>query len=60
MNTSTQKILAAIVVVLGIILMIGGIVTGKHGATVGGMIVSGVAGRRFMMLRSRGASDNTP
>jgi len=46
-------ILALIVVVLGIILMIGGIITGKHGATVGGIIVSGVAAQSFISLRKK-------
>lgn len=59
MNTSTRSILAAVVVIIGIILMIGGIVTGKHGATVVGIIVSGVAAQQFMALRNRNKSDET-
>jgi hypothetical protein len=46
-------ILALIVVVLGIILLIGGIITGKHGATVGGIIVSGAAAQSYISLRKR-------
>ena len=53
MKVSTQMILALIVVMLGIILMIGGIITGKHGATVGGIIVSGVAAQSFISLRKK-------
>jgi hypothetical protein len=55
MNTSTQTVLAVVVVILGIVLMIGGIVTGKHGATVVG-VISGVAVQRVMALRKRGQS----
>ena len=58
MKSSTQRILAVIVVSLGIVLMIGGIVTGKHGATVGGIIISGVAAQSFRSLRKKnGDSD---
>jgi hypothetical protein len=56
MNTSTQTVLEVVVVILGIVLMIGGIVTGKHGATVVGVIISGVAVQRVMALRKRGQS----
>jgi hypothetical protein len=51
MKVSTQMVLALVVVLAGIVLIIGGIVTGKHGATVGGIIVSGVAAQRYMALR---------
>ena len=53
MKSSTQRVLAVIVVALGIVLIIGGIVTGKHGATVSGIIISGVAAQSFMSLRKK-------
>jgi hypothetical protein len=53
MKTSTLMVLALIVVALGIVLMIGGITTGKHGATVIGIIASGVATQRFISLRKK-------
>ena len=53
MKRSTQMVLAIIVVALGIVLMIGGIVTGKHGATVAGVIVSGVAAQNFIVMRKK-------
>ena len=53
MNKSTQMVLAGIVIILGIVLMVGGIVTGKHGATVGGIIISGVAAQSLISLRKK-------
>ena len=53
MNKSTQMVLAGIVIILGIVLMVGGIVMGKHGATVIGIIVSGVAARSLISLRKK-------
>jgi len=37
-----RQIFHVIILVIGIVLMIGGIVTGKHGATVVGIIISAV------------------
>lgn len=59
MKASTHMILALVVVALGIVLMIGGIVTGKHGATVGGIIVSGVAAQNFLSLRKKNNNTKT-
>lgn len=53
MNKSTQMVLAGIVIILGIVLMVGGIVTGKHGVTVGGIIISGVAAQNLISLRKK-------
>jgi len=53
MNKSTQMVLVGIVIILGIVLMVGGIVTGKHGATVIGIIVSGVAAQSLISLRKK-------
>lgn len=41
-NKLTRQIIHALILLGGISLMIGGIVTGKHGATVVGIIVAGV------------------
>ncbi len=46
-------ILASIVIILGIMLMVGGITSGKHGATVIGIIVSGVAAQSLISLRKK-------
>ena len=59
MKTSTRKLLAFVVVLLGIVLLIGGIVTGKHGATVIGIIVSGVAAQQYISLRSKDTNNIT-
>jgi uncharacterized protein GlcG (DUF336 family) len=53
MKSSTLMVLALAVVALGIVLMIGGILTGKHGATVGGIIVSGVAAQSDVRMRKK-------
>ena len=59
MNKSTQLILAGIVLILGIVLMVGGIITGKHGATVIGIIVSGAAATSLISLRKKIDKDNS-
>jgi hypothetical protein len=58
MKSSTQRVLAVIVIALGIVLIIGGIVTGKHGATVCGVIISGVAAQRFIALRKKNGNSD--
>ena len=57
MNKSTQMVLAGIAIILGIVVLVGGIATGKHGATVIGIIVSGVATQNFISLRKK--TDNS-
>jgi len=41
-NIKTRQFIHGLVLVSGLVLMIGGIITGKHGATVVGVIVAGV------------------
>ncbi len=48
MSTSIQKLAYMLVFVMGLILIVGGIVTGKHGATVGGIIVAGVTTQQWL------------
>jgi hypothetical protein len=60
MKTSTQMVLALVVVGLGIVLMIGGIVTGQYGATVVGIVVAGVAAQRYLTLRKRSGNTDMP
>lgn len=57
MKASTQMVLALVIVALGIVLMIGGVATGKHGATVVGIVVSGVAARSLIVLRDKRGSN---
>ncbi|MCU0372129.1 MAG: hypothetical protein MUE56_02650 [Ignavibacteria bacterium] len=47
-NKYIHHLLHAVVLVIGLILMIGGIITGKHGATVGGIIVAAVNVQQWM------------
>ena len=51
MNKPTHTILAIVVLVLGIGLMIAGVVSGKHGATVIGMITAAVTTQRLIATR---------
>lgn len=60
MKRSTLMVLALVVVVLGVVLMIGGIVTGKHGATVVGISVSGVATQSYMRMRQKRRAAGEP
>jgi len=41
-NIKTRQFIHGLILVCGLILMIGGIITGKHGATVVGLIVAAV------------------
>lgn len=41
-NIKTRQLIHVLVFIIGLILMIGGIITGKHGATVGGIILAAV------------------
>ena len=41
-NIKTRQFIHGLILVCGLVLMIGGIITGKHGATVGGLIVAAV------------------
>ena len=48
MHPLLRTSLHIIILLIAFILMIGGIVTGKHGATVGGIIVAGVNVQQWM------------
>ena len=50
--------LYALVLVMGLILMIGGIVTGKHGATVGGLICAAVSVQQWMKWSKQRTQEN--
>ena len=41
-NSKTRQFIHGLILACGLVLMIGGIITGKHGATVGGLIVAAV------------------
>lgn len=48
MHTSVRSIGSAVVFVLGLVLMVGGTIAGKHGATVIGLIVAAVSVQQFL------------
>ena len=41
-NINTRQLIHGLILVVGLVLMIGGIKTGKHGATVVGLLVAAV------------------
>lgn len=53
MTQEIPAILAAIVVLLGLGLMVGGIITGKNGAVVVGLCVAAVAAQRWIAMRKQ-------
>ena len=48
MNPALRTLIYIVVLLMGLALMVGGIVTGKHGATVVGVIVAGVSVQQWM------------
>ncbi len=47
-NRLTRQIVHSIILVIGLVLLIGGIITGKHGATVVGLIVAAINVQQFV------------
>lgn len=52
-SISTGQIFHIIVLVIGLGLMVGGIITGKYGATVVGLIVSAVGVQQWIQLNNK-------
>ncbi len=48
MDTKTVNTLPIIILLIGLVLMIGGIITGKHGASIVGLIVAAVSVQQIM------------
>jgi hypothetical protein len=59
MNIKQHKLLSLLVICLGIILIVGGIITEKYGATVVGMIVAAVAAQQWLSSKKRSTSNQT-
>ena len=60
MNPVLRTSLHIVVLLISIVLMVGGIVTGKHGATVGGIIVAGVSVQQWTKWsKERSGRDKT-
>jgi hypothetical protein len=52
-NKLTRQIVHILLVVIGLGLMVGGIITGKHGATVIGLIVSAVSVQQWIQWNNK-------
>lgn len=57
-NIKTRQFIHGIILVCGLVLMIGGIITGKHGATVGGLIVAAVNVQQWIQWNKNNDSKN--
>jgi len=53
MTRQTRLILASVALLLGLALMVGGIMTGKKGAVVVGLIVAAAAAREWISRRKQ-------
>ena len=54
MNTGMRRLMNRVLVFLGVVLMAGGVITGKHGATVIGLIIAAVNARQWMKEKDSG------
>ena len=59
MSREMRLALSAVVVLVGLGLMVGGIVTDKNGAVVIGIIVAGVAAQQFISARKQNKRHST-
>jgi len=57
-NIKTRQFIHGIILVCGLVLMIGGIITGKHGATVGGIIVAGVNVQQWIQWHQKNKKES--
>ena len=57
-NIKTRQFIHGIILVCGLVLMIGGIITGKHGATVGGLIVAAVNVQQWIQWNKNNDNKN--
>jgi len=53
MKNTTRNILHLIIFIIGLVLMIGGIITGKHGASIVGLIVAAVNVQQIVVLKRK-------
>ena len=61
MTKAIRTVITTIMVLLGVGLMVGGILTRKNGAVVVGLIVAAVATQQWIaIIRQRGEGDKTP
>jgi hypothetical protein len=58
MNTRARPLLHWLLIIIGLALMVGGVVTDKHGASIVGLIVAAINIQQLLSLRK--AASNTP
>ena len=58
MTASVRSFLHILVFILGLILIVGGIVTGKHGASIVGLLVAAVNMQQLMDFSRKHAQSN--
>lgn len=54
----TLRLILGLNTVLGLVLLIGGIITGKHGATVIGLIIAAVNTQQLIQLNNKEENNN--
>ena len=52
-NIKTRQLIHGLILVGGLVLMIGGIITGKHGATVVGLIVTAINVQQWLQWNKK-------
>lgn len=57
-NIKTCQFIHGLILFSGLVLMIGGMITGKHGATVVGIIVSGVNVQQWIQWNKNNKKDS--
>jgi len=57
-NIKRRQFIHGLILVCGLVLMIGGIITGKHGATVGGIIVAGVNVQQWIQWNKKNKKES--
>ena len=57
-NIKTRQLIHGLILVGGLVLMIGGIITGKHGATVVGLIVAAVNVQQWIQWNKNNVNKN--
>jgi hypothetical protein len=56
-SPKTRHFIHGLILVCGLVLMIGGIITGKHGATVVGIIIAGVNVQQWIQWQKKSKND---
>jgi hypothetical protein len=57
-NIKIRQLIHGLILVCGLVLMIGGIITGKHGATVIGLIVAAINVQQWLQWNKKNIDGN--